>query len=79
MKFHVSLFVSCLNVWKMITVHKKLSLRIQIILINSIKSVEIDTRGHRQSEKVRSTCFGDVSFVFNLIFNFFFIVSDLQS
>ena len=49
----------------MITVHKKLSLRIQIILINSIKSVEIDTRGHRQSEKIRSTCFGDVSFVFN--------------
>ena len=47
MKFHVSLSVSCLNVWKMITVHKKLSLRIQIILINSIKSVEIDTRGHR--------------------------------
>ena len=47
MKFHVSLFVSFLNVWKMITVHKKLSLRIQIILINSIKSVEIDTRGHR--------------------------------
>ena len=65
MKFHVSLFVSCLNVWKMITVHKKLSLRIQIILINTIKSVEIDTRGHRQSEKMRSTCFGDVSFVFN--------------
>ena len=65
MKFHVSLFVSCLNVWKMITVHKKLSLRIQIILINSIKSVEIDTRGHRQIEKIRSTCFGDVSFVFN--------------
>lgn len=65
MKFHVSLFVSCLNVWKMITVHKKLSLRIQIILINSIKSVEIDTRGHRQSEKIRSTCFGDVRFVFN--------------
>ena len=79
MKFHVSLFVSCLNVWKMITVHKKLSLSIQIILINSIKSVEIDTRGHRQSEKIRSTCFGDVSFVFNRNFNFFFIVSDLQS
>ena len=65
MKSHVSLFVSCLNVRKMITVHKKLSLRIQIILINSIKSVEIDTRGHRQSKKIRSTCFGDVSFVFN--------------
>ena len=65
MKFHVSLSVSCLNVWKMITVHKKLSLRIQIILINSIKSVEIDTRGQIQSENIRSTCFGDVSFVFN--------------
>ena len=49
----------------MITVHKKLSLRIQIDLINSIKSVEIDTRGHRQSDKVRSTCFGGFRFVFN--------------
>ena len=53
MKFHVSLFVSCLNMWKMVTVNKKLSLSIQITLINCIKSVEINTRGHRQTDKVR--------------------------
>ena len=53
MKFHVSLFVSWLNMWKMVTVNKKLSLSIQITLINYIKSVEINTRGHRQTDKVR--------------------------
>ena len=73
MKFHITLFVSWLNMWKMVTVNKKLSLSIQITLINCIKSVEINTRGHRQTDKVRLSVWR-FNFCIQL---FFFTASDL--
>ena len=55
----------------MVAVNEKLSLRLQITLINCIKAVEIETRGHTQNEKVRSKCQDNFSFVFNWGVGFF--------
>ena len=63
--------MSCLNKCKMVAVNEKLSLRLQITLINCIKAVEIETRGHTQNEKVRSKCQDNFSFVFNWGVGFF--------
>ena len=49
----------------MVAVNEKLSLRLQITLINCIKAVEIETRGHTQNEEVRSKRQDNFSFVFN--------------
>ena len=49
----------------MVAVNEKLSLRLQITLINCIKTVETETRGHTQNEKVRSKRQDNSSFVFN--------------